>query len=65
MSYLTEINPNLRILEVGNVLQNYAIKIKRDILDKYDLTPGLINSDVVDFHPLEKYDFIVSISLKV
>lgn len=62
MSYLDDINPTLRVLEVGNVLQNYAVKTKRDILDKYDHAIGLINSDVVDFQPHEKYDLIVSIS---
>ncbi|ALA59888.1 SAM-dependent methyltransferase [Nitrospira moscoviensis] len=51
-----------RILEVGNVLRNYGFSQRRDILDKYDAAPGLINMDVVDFLPEQKYDAIISIS---
>lgn len=52
----------VRILEVGNVLGNYGFGQPRDILDKYDSSPGLINEDVIDFAPREKYDAIISIS---
>lgn len=51
-----------RLLEVGNVLGNYGFRQSRDILDKYDSLPGLINEDVIDFSPKEKYEVIVSIS---
>jgi len=51
-----------RILEVGNVLRNYGFRQQRDILDKYDSSPGLINEDVINFAPREKYDAIISIS---
>lgn len=54
-------NRGARILEVGNVLSNY-FQIAHDVLDKYDSAPGVINADVVDFKPQEKYDLIVSIS---
>lgn len=50
-----------RTLEVGNVLSNY-FKITHDVLDKYDLAPGVISADVIDFRPQEKYDLIVSVS---
>ncbi len=50
-----------RILEVGNVLSHY-FQVNHDILDKYDKTRGLINQDVVDFNPPQKYDLIISIS---
>jgi SAM-dependent methyltransferase len=49
------------ILEVGNVLSHY-FPTQHTILDKYEKAPGVINSDVVDFRPAEKYDLIVSIS---
>jgi len=49
-----------RILEVGNVL-SYVYPIKHDVLDKYDLVEGVINEDVVNFHPSSKYDLIISI----
>ena len=50
-----------RILEVGNVLSHY-FHIQHDVLDKYEIAPGVINQDIVDFSPSEKYDLIVSIS---
>lgn len=50
-----------RILEVGNVLPHY-FPTQHTILDKYEKASGVINLDVVDFQPAEKYDLIVSIS---
>lgn len=50
-----------RILEVGDVLWNYG-PITHDVVDKYERRPGIINADVVDFRPDERYDLIVSIS---
>lgn len=49
------------ILEIGNVLSNHT-QFKHDVLDKYDITKGVINEDVVDFKSKKKYDLIVSIS---
>lgn len=50
------------ILEIGNVLHWYYT-IHHDVLDKYDVEYGyVINKDVVEFVPKEKYDLIVSIS---
>ena len=51
---------NKRILEVGNVL-SYVFKVNHDILDKYEITDGVINEDVADFNPGKQYDLIVSI----
>jgi len=50
-----------RVLEIGNVLSHYY-KITHDVVDKYEIAPNVINQDVVDFRPNEKYDLIVSIS---
>lgn len=50
-----------RILEVGNVLSHY-FPVRHDVLDKYERGAGVINEDVVDFRPSQKYDLIVSIS---
>lgn len=52
---------NKRILEMGNVLSHY-IETAHDVLDKYELAPGVINEDVVDFRPKKKYDLIISVS---
>jgi hypothetical protein len=50
-----------RVLEVGNVLSHY-FPIQHDVIDKYEVSPGVINKDVVEFIPQQKYDLIVSIS---
>lgn len=51
----------MRILEVGNVLSHY-FSIDHDVLDLYDKANGVINQDVVDYKPSNKYNLIVSIS---
>lgn len=50
-----------RILEFGNVL-SYYFPTNHAILDKYEKGKNIINQDVADFHPSDKYDLIVSIS---
>jgi hypothetical protein len=50
-----------RILEVGNVLSHY-FTIHHDVVDKYEVAPGVINQDIVGFIPTERYDLILSIS---
>jgi SAM-dependent methyltransferase len=50
-----------RVLEVGNVLSHY-FPIQHDVVDKYEVSPGVINTDIVEFVPQQKYDLIVSIS---
>jgi SAM-dependent methyltransferase len=50
-----------KILEVGNVLSHY-FPFHHDILDKYEKADGVLNQDVINFHPAGKYDLIVSIS---
>jgi hypothetical protein len=49
-----------RILEIGNVL-SYVFRVSHDVLDKYEITEGIINDDVVNFNPSKQYDLIVSI----
>jgi hypothetical protein len=51
---------NKEVLEIGNML-SYVFKVNHDIIDKYELTEGVINEDVVDFNPSKKYDLIISI----
>lgn len=50
-----------KILEVGNVLNNYA-PFDHDVLDKYEKSPGVINEDVTTFKSKTKYDLIISVS---
>ena len=49
------------ILEVGNVLSHY-FPVRHDVLDKFEKGPGIINEDIIDFHPPKNYDLILSIS---
>lgn len=61
--FLKQLPKDARILELGNVLTHYGFNnIKRDVLDKYDPAPHVINEDVVSFNPQLKYDAIFSIS---
>ncbi len=50
-----------KILEVGNVLSHYGAT-QHNVVDKYEVARGVINKDIVDFQPTERYDLIVSIS---
>ena len=50
-----------KVLEVGNVLSWYG-PVHHDVLDKYEVTSGVINQDVVDFVPRHQYNVIVAIS---
>jgi hypothetical protein len=50
-----------RILEVGNVLSHY-FRFEHVTVDKYEWARGVLNADVVDYQPEERYDLIVSIS---
>jgi len=59
LSYL--MNKNIKILEVGNVLSHY-FPVKWDILDKYEEGKNILNKDILEHVPSEKYDLIVSIS---
>jgi hypothetical protein len=48
------------VLEMGNVL-SYTFKVDHDIVDKYEISDGVINKDIADFQPNKQYDLIVSV----
>lgn len=50
-----------RVLEAGNVLSHY-VEPWWDIIDKFERKQGIVCCDIVDYHPAERYDFILSIS---
>ncbi len=54
-------NSGKRILELGNVTSHY-LNVKHLVLDKYEKADGVINRDIVDFKPKDKFDLIISIS---
>ena len=49
-------------LEVGNVLNYYYDFPPHDVIDKYEVWPGVQNVDVADYDPAQPYDVVVSIS---
>jgi hypothetical protein len=53
--------PTGRMLEVGNVLAHFG-HTGHTVVDKYELAPGVLNVDLVDFVPERPYDTVVSIS---
>jgi hypothetical protein len=50
-----------RILEVGNVLNRYT-PFPHVVLDRYEVEPGVINEDVTQFNPPDRFEVILSIS---
>jgi SAM-dependent methyltransferase len=50
-----------RVLEVGHVLGHY-FPPAHTILDKFEVAPGVLNLDIIDYRPAEKFDLILSIS---
>ncbi|MEV4319672.1 hypothetical protein [Actinocrispum sp. NPDC049592] len=53
--------PNGRILEIGNVLAHYGLT-GQTVLDKYETVPGVINEDIVDWTPEQKFDTVLAVS---
>jgi hypothetical protein len=58
---LSFIHGHKDILEVGNVLSHY-VDAPWDIIDKFEKGKRIVNADVTDFRPKDKYGLIVSIS---
>ena len=50
-----------RVLEVGNVTPHY-LDTAHTILDKFESGLGIINEDIADFAPGERFDLILSVS---
>lgn len=50
-----------KVLEVGNVWGHYFER-SHTVVDKFEVAPGVTNSDFMDLDENEKYDFIFSIS---
>jgi len=51
-----------RGLEVGNVLSHYWPSANWPVVDAFERAHGVINVDIMDYHPQERFDWIVSIS---
>ena len=53
--------PGAAVLEIGNVLNHYE-PFPHAVVDKYETAGGVLNVDVCDFWPSQKFDAILSIS---
>ncbi|MBU3913364.1 MAG: hypothetical protein KKE50_04685 [Nanoarchaeota archaeon] len=51
----------VQFLEIGNVLGHY-VDIPHEVIDKYDVSPGVINDDAATFQSKNKNSLIISIS---
>jgi hypothetical protein len=49
------------VLEVGNVLSHYG-PVQHQVLDKFEIAPGVINEDILTFKPKDKVALVISIS---
>jgi hypothetical protein len=49
------------ILEVGNVL-GFAGVVGHTIVDKYEVGPGVVNVDIMEYRPERQFKLVVSIS---
>jgi len=61
LDFLRTSGPAPRILEVGNVLGRYGAP-PREVVDRYERAPNVVNEDIVTFSPRHRYDLIVTIS---
>jgi SAM-dependent methyltransferase len=48
-------------LEIGNVLSHFS-SVSHTVVDRFEKASGVVNVDVIDYHPQKKYNLIVSIS---
>lgn len=49
------------VLEVGNVLSHYR-PVRHTVVDKYEIAPGVVNADVCDYRPAERFALVLCIS---
>lgn len=49
------------VLELGNVLANYG-RQGHVVVDRYEQTPEVLNEDIVDYQPAERFGAIVAVS---
>jgi hypothetical protein len=50
-----------RVLEVGNVMSHYQ-SVEHPVIDLFEEAPGVLNCDVLNYNPTNRYDLIISIS---
>lgn len=67
--FLSTVPSDARMLEVGNVLENYlhyypsyTVVNNRQVVDKYELGSSVLNKDIRHLAPNNKYQAIISVS---
>ncbi|MEI7626462.1 MAG: class I SAM-dependent methyltransferase [Actinomycetota bacterium] len=58
---LAALADNARVLEVGAVMPHYTA-VNHRVIDKYEDGPGIEQADILDLHPDQQYDLVLSIS---
>lgn len=61
VEFLGALPPLTRALEVGNTVGLYSLR-PREIVDKYEVAPGVRNIDLLDYHPVQRFGAILSVS---
>ncbi|MCI4335095.1 MAG: hypothetical protein L3K04_05675 [Thermoplasmata archaeon] len=61
LGFATQAPAGGRALEVGNVLNRYQ-PFPHVVLDRYEVAPGVLNVDVTEFEPPERFPLILSVS---
>jgi hypothetical protein len=54
-------NAGRRVLELGNVMRHYG-HTEHEVVDKYEVAPGVRNVDVMDLDPSQPYEAVFSLS---
>ena len=54
--------PKGRTLELGHVLGHYRHLDHHTVVDKYETSPGILNLDVLEYRPEERFRSIIAIS---
>ena len=60
LDYIKKVNGK-NVLEIGNVMKHY-FKNDHIVVDKYEKGNGVLNLDIIDYEPNDRFDIIVSIS---
>jgi hypothetical protein len=61
LDFLRRGPPKGSVLEIGHSLHNYTEE-PRTIVDKYEVTDGVRNVDILDFIPQAKFETVISVS---
>lgn len=61
IEYYIDLEPHAKVIELGAVLQHYR-RVNFVVVDKFEKGNEILNVDIVDFKPKQKFDLLISIS---